>query len=198
MEVFTVTLITTSFRRLEISLIGDVHLVEAANNIDLVIVSIKLHTVLTGSTSKEKIEDVEVSGLVGSSGGGVSISGGILLARRSSNSYSIASSIGGGVGFELIELSTFPDEVLQHAQQLAAELRAQVEDTERDYDSERRRVKVFMSHRLRESAEYFMEMHGEKWKEEPAAIEKMKSLRNYMIEELAKIDRQEQMSQESE
>ena len=71
---------------------------EAANNIDLVIVSIKLHTVLTGSTSKEKIEDVEVSGLVGSSGGGVSISGGILLARRSSNSYSIASSIGGGVG----------------------------------------------------------------------------------------------------
>ena len=41
-------------------------------------------------------------------------------------------------------------------------------------------------------------MHGEKWKEEPAAIEKMKSLRNYMIEELAKIDRQEQMSQESE
>ncbi|CAL2032577.1 unnamed protein product [Caenorhabditis brenneri] len=84
---------------------------------------------------------------------------------------------------------------MEHAQTLANELRAQVEDLERDYESERRRVKVFMSHRLRESAEYFMETYGENWKTEKAAIEKMTSLRNYMIEELKKIDSQEEMDQ---
>ncbi|PIC45134.1 hypothetical protein B9Z55_005258 [Caenorhabditis nigoni] len=97
-------------------------------------------------------------------------------------------------GFELVELSTFPDEVFEHAQQLAEQLRDQVAER-RDFESERRRIKVFVSHRLRESAEYFMEAYGDKWKEEKSAIEKLKSLRNYMIEELVKIDKQEEMDQ---
>uniref|UniRef100_A0A8R1E7P4 Uncharacterized protein n=1 Tax=Caenorhabditis japonica TaxID=281687 RepID=A0A8R1E7P4_CAEJA len=55
-----------------------------------------------------------------------------------------------------------------------------------------------MSHRLRESAEYFMKKYGDSWKTEKVVIEKMNALRNYLIDELAKIDKQEAAEQESE
>lgn len=48
---------------------------------------------------------------------------------------------------------------------------------------------------LHEHQQFFKVTHGEKWKEEKEAIDKMKALRKYLVDELAKIDSQEQMCQ---
>ncbi|CAI2344377.1 unnamed protein product [Caenorhabditis sp. 36 PRJEB53466] len=77
-------------------------------------------------------------------------------------------------------------------------MKAQVEGGDRDFEAERRRIKVFMSHRMRESAEYFMDKFGEAWKTEKIAIDKMSVLRKYLIDELEKIDEQEREEQEEQ
>lgn len=48
---------------------------------------------------------------------------------------------------------------------------------------------------MREYAEHFMEKYGESWKSESVVVEKMKALRSYMIEELSKIDDQEEQEE---
>ncbi|CAI5442464.1 unnamed protein product [Caenorhabditis angaria] len=98
-------------------------------------------------------------------------------------------------GFEVVEMSTFPEEVICHAETLAKHLRAQSSDRSLfDFNAERKRVKVYMWNRIEENVEMFMEKFGENWKTNSECVKTITALRQHLIEELNKINKLEQNS----